>query len=170
MKRYVYVALAGLFIVFTTIGADAQVKACKGNGLTTAETASLLSAQNHLRAEHKLTPLKWDCKLSDYAQAWANGGQFKHRDDTPYGENMFVAATGTEPVTSATHRWGLEKAHWTNKTGACAAGKICTHYTQIVWKKTIHVGCGINRNATGKWKVLLVCNYDPEGNHPGPAY
>ena len=26
------------------------------------------------------------------------------------------------------------------------------------------IGCGINRAATGKWKVLMVCNYDPAGN------
>jgi pathogenesis-related protein 1 len=64
----------------------------------------------------------------------------------------------------------LEKASWNNKTASCAAGKTCTHYTQIVWKKTASIGCGINRNALGKWKVLLVCNYNPAGNGPGPPF
>ncbi len=68
------------------------------------------------------------------------------------------------------NRWRNEKASWDNMTGTCLTGKVCTHYTQVVWKKTKEVGCGINRDITGKWRAMLVCNYDPAGNRPGPAY
>ena len=169
------VVLTGLLIFAGAGAADGQVKKppvkCTGaNGLTAVEIAELLAAQNHARAEHKLAPLKWDCRLADMAQEWAKRGVFEHREDTSYGENMFVSALATEPVRSAVERWMLEKANWTNKTGTCATGKTCTHYTQIVWKTTTQVGCGINRNGAVKWKVLLVCNYNPAGNTPGPAY
>ena len=64
----------------------------------------------------------------------------------------------------------MEKAFWDNTAAICKPGKSCYHYTQVVWKDTTEVGCGINRKASGKMKMLLVCNYDPAGNFPGPAY
>ena len=143
---------------------------CGTNGLTADEIAEILAAHNHARAEHKLGHLTWDCKLADTAQEWANKGLFRHREDVLFGENLFVSSNSSEHISSVVAKWMGEMEHWTNKTGICAAGKICTLYTQIVWKTTARVGCGINRNATGKWKTLLVCNYSPAGNTPGPAY
>ncbi|MBK8466922.1 MAG: hypothetical protein IPL32_13920 [Chloracidobacterium sp.] len=40
----------------------------------------------------------------------------------------------------------------------------------MVWRKTARIGCGINRNTPGNWKTIVVCNYDPAGNKPGPAF
>jgi pathogenesis-related protein 1 len=88
-----------------------------------------------------------------------------------YGENIFVAGSRKVHASSAVDHWMHEKSSWNNDAGACKSGKVCAHYTQIVWKTTARVGCGINRQAPGgKWKTMLVCNYDPAGNHPGPAY
>ncbi|HEV7699218.1 MAG TPA: CAP domain-containing protein [Pyrinomonadaceae bacterium] len=142
---------------------------CAGNGLTQAEATEILVAHNRARAEVHLAPLKWDCTLAATAQAWASKGVAGHNDGTNFGENVFVSATDTEQVTSATTRWMGEKANWSNKGGACSAGKTCTHYTQMVWKATHVLGCGINRNGSEKWKVILVCNYDPMAM-TGPAY
>ena len=148
-----------------------DVKCAGANGLTTAELTELLNAQNQARAAQKLAPFTWDCRLAGMAQAWAARGVFEHRDDSSIGENMFVASMANEPVGSAVTRWMSEQVNWTNKSGTCAAGKICTHYTQLMWKKTTKVGCGINRNGTVKWTVVLVCDYDPPGNMgSGPAY
>lgn len=142
---------------------------CSGSTLTADEINQTLAVHNFDRAAHKLAPLKWDCKLAAMAQEWANRSVFEHRD-TPYGENIFVGATPNPTMNSMVDMWLGEKVFWTNKTGTCAAGKVCGHYTQIVWKTTAKVGCGINRNATGKWKVMFVCNYDPSGNTGGPAF
>jgi hypothetical protein len=127
----------------------------------------LLTAQNEARAELKLKPLSWDCKLADLAQAWAARGVFEHRDGNPFGENIFVSSNADTPPTAAVNNWMREKSFWNNKTAACQDGKVCTHYTQLVWKQTTQVGCGINRKAPGKWKFLLVCNFNPQGNFPG---
>ena len=169
-------AFAGIFIFATANETSAQIKKpvavkCTGhNGLTAAEITEVLAAQNQLRAEQKLAPLTWDCKLATTAQEWATKGVFVHRENFSYGENMFVSSNTAEPAVSAVTKWGGEKAFWTNKTGTCQTGKICTHYTQIVWKRSNHVGCGINRNGNVKWTTLLVCNYSPMGNTGGPAY
>ena len=143
---------------------------CAKNGLTDAEITGLLASHNNARTVVKTPLLVWDCKLADMAQRWAAKGVAAHRPDPMYGENIFVASNPAIEVDSVLKRWMAEQPNWTNATGTCAAGKVCTHYTQVIWKSTTHVGCGINRNATGKWKVLLVCNYDPQGNTGGPAF
>ncbi len=150
--------------------AKAAAAKCDANNLTAAEITELLSAQNKARSDQKLPPFTWDCNLAKYAQEWATRGIAEHRADTPYGENVFVASDPAENISTVVKTWMNEKSNWNNKTATCAVGKVCNHYTQIMWNRTSQVGCGINRNATGKWKVLLVCNYDPAGNSGGPAY
>lgn len=142
---------------------------CIGNGLTQAEQTEILVAHNRIRASIGLAPLKWDCGIATAAQSWAAKGLAEHNESTPYGENIFVAMDGAETVSTATERWESEKANWTNKPGTCASGRTCTHYTQIVWRSTSKIGCGINRSGPNKWKTILVCNYDIEGK-TGPAY
>jgi pathogenesis-related protein 1 len=138
--------------------------------LSAAEVDELLLAHNKLRSELKVPGLHWDCKLASYAQEWAARGEFAHRE-TALGENLFVSSSGSEPIGSVVTKWLGERDFWNNSTGQCKTGKICTHYTQTVWKGTLRVGCGINRNGAGKWKLLVVCNYDPPGNNTaGPAY
>lgn len=143
---------------------------CQQNGLEQAEVAELLSAHNMVRAELKLEPLTWDCSLELTAQRWADRAVTQHDEDTPFGESIFVSSTPTQNVGAVVVRWMLEQPNWDNRTGKCAAGKVCNHYTQIVWRSTKRIGCGINRSAAGKWKVFLVCHYDPAGNNGGRAY
>jgi hypothetical protein len=42
------------------------------------------------------------------------------------------------------------------------------HYTQVVWRDTRRVGCGMATCRQGEWTWrLLACNYDPPGNYMG---
>lgn len=144
---------------------------CSGKtGLSPAEITELLAAHNRARAESNVSPVTWDCKLADLAQEWATRGKFEHRENFVYGENMFVSSNTAEPITTVVSRWLAEKSNWNNSTGICMAGKICTHYTQTMWKTTTKVGCGINRAGTEKWKTVVVCNYEPASLSSGPAY
>lgn len=144
---------------------------CPGNGLSDDEITQMLTLHNNVRRDLKLTELKWDCRAAKFAQEWADKGVFQHRTNFDLGENIFVAQNTNESVVTAFSKWMDERANWTNSSGRCSSGKVCTHYTQIVWKNTRTVGCGINRNAKGKWGLMLVCNYDPAGNNRvGPAY
>lgn len=164
---------SALLIIFVS-NANAQVaqaKAmCPGTGLTSVEEKALLDGHNTIRKELGLRDLTWDCTLAKAAYSWAGRGIAEHNDDNPFGESIFVATSATESVSSSIKRWQAEKLNWTNDTGKCAVGKICLHYTQIVWRTTAKLGCGINRNVTGKWKTILVCNYDPAGNTGGKAF
>jgi uncharacterized protein YkwD len=144
---------------------------CPGaNNLTETEINGILDAHNKARADVGLPKLKWNCKLADYAQQWAKRGIFEHRTSSLYGENIFASPDTNATPVSGVQLWMTEKSFWNNSTAVCQNGKTCTHYTQIVWKNTGEIGCGINRNASGSWKLIFVCNYSPAGNSPGKAY
>lgn len=172
-KQLVFTSLLTLALA---LGANAQkVKKngnrCPGtNGLTETEITQILDAQNKIRADVGLSKLAWSCKMAEMAQAWATRGIFEHRANPIYGENLFVASKSDVPAADGVQSWLVEKSFWNNSAGMCQTGKTCVHYTQMVWGKTTEVGCGINRNASGKWKLMLVCNYSPMGNFPGKAY
>jgi len=160
-----------MFVAFALPAAISAQKTCSGpNGLTPAEIGDILTAHNKARAVNKLDELKWDCNLAEMAQEWATRGKFEHRTAPKYGECLFVSSRSTAKATAAVDQWMLEKVSWDAKTATCDVSKVCTHYTQVVWKKTKKIGCGINRSAPGKWKVLVVCNYDPAGNNGGPPF
>lgn len=142
---------------------------CKANGLSESEITEIIDGHNKLRGPLGLMPLVWNCALADLAQDWAGRSQFEHRE-TPFGENIFVSANPSEPIATVLGRWMGERANWDNIAGVCAEGKVCTHYTQMVWRSTAKFGCGINRQAAGKWRSMLVCNYDPASRSSGPAY
>ena len=46
----------------------------------------------------------------------------------------------------------------------------CGHYTQIVWRKSTQLGCGVAscNSARGK-QDIWICNYSPAGNFAGMA-
>lgn len=68
-----------------------------------------------------------------------------------------VQAINAADVVSA---WADEAQdyHYASNT-YCKAGKQCGHYTQVVWRDTKQVGCGMSLcpNQAQIW----VCNYDP---------
>jgi len=147
------------------------VTTCPGNnGLPVGAITELLNAQNNVRTQLKLAKFTWNCQMADFAQEWANRGIFEHRSNNKYGENIYVSSNGDVTLTNVVDKWLTERDFWNNSTGICKDGKVCSHYTQIIWRATKQIGCGINRNVTGKWKVLLVCNYDPPGDIDSPAY
>lgn len=153
-----------------TILTAAVAKPCTGkNDLTQAEITMLLDKHNSVRASFGLPKLTWSCQLADMAQEWASKGVFEHRD-TRMGESIYTSSLANVTVQAGFESWMGEKPFWNNDTAICEAGKVCTHYTQIVWRKTTEIGCGINRNVPGKWKALMVCNYNPGGNLPGKAF
>jgi len=44
--------------------------------------------------------------------------------------------------TSIVVAWDGEKSDYTFATRTCASGKVCGHYTQVVWAKSKYLGCG----------------------------
>ncbi|GLT72515.1 hypothetical protein SLA2020_444420 [Shorea laevis] len=126
-----------------------------------------LKAHNDARAAVGVAALTWDDKVAAYAQNYAN----KHIGDCnlvhsggPYGENL-AASTGDLSGTAAVKLWVDEKADYNYNSNSCAAGKVCGHYTQVVWRNSVRLGCAKVRCNNGG--TFIGCNYDPPGNFNG---
>ncbi len=70
--------------------------------------------------------------------------------------------------------WASEDVDYDYASNTCNAGKVCGHYTQLVWRDSTGVGCAsrvcnVNSPFTignGRW-ILWVCDYLPPGNYIG---
>lgn len=131
----------------------------------------LVDTHNQYRDEVGVPPLQWSETLAESAQAWADHlaatNTFGHSGDD-YGENIWQGSAGAFSLTDMVESWGSEKENFTNgifpdvsTTGNWAD---VGHYTQIVWRDTTEVGCGL---ATGNGWDVLVCQYSPPGNIMG---
>jgi hypothetical protein len=135
------------------------------------EQTALVDAHNQWRARFNSPPLAWDGGLAGIAQDWADqlaaSGQFDHRPDNQFGENIFMGTSGAYPAGAVVDDWGSEQANYDIPSLTCAVGAVCGHFTQVVWSKTARVGCGRATGADGN--DYWVCNYDPAGNMQGDS-
>lgn len=134
--------------------------------------AGITAAHNKIRDPLGLPPLVWSDDLARFAQTWADklkrkGCRLDHRprsgpDAQKYGENIY-SSTGYAPTAAdVVDTWAAEVADYNYKTNRCKG--VCGHYTQIVWRNSQRVGCGM---ATCGDTEVWVCNYDPPGNFLG---
>uniref|UniRef100_A0A0K8RN11 Putative antigen 5 protein n=1 Tax=Ixodes ricinus TaxID=34613 RepID=A0A0K8RN11_IXORI len=108
-------------------------------------------------------------KINLWAQAWAENiaarDMMYHRPNNPYGENLYVfvsspAAKRPKPkaVVSA---WYNEIKYYNFRKGGFSGAT--GHFTQVVWKASIKLGCGWARSRRDN--IYVVCNYSPPGNY-----
>jgi hypothetical protein len=44
----------------------------------------------------------------------------------------------------------------------------CGHYTQVVWRASTQIGCGVTSCGSGfRMQTEVICNYAPAGNFVG---
>ena len=145
----------------------------------------MIEVHNRVRASVGVPPLTWSPTLASYAQAWAehlasDGCRMVHRShagNNPLkaGENLYWASPTrwsdgrSEPQRIAPEQppaaWAGEGSDYDLGSNRCAEGKVCGHYTQMVWASSRQVGCGSQLCADGG--QIWVCNYDPPGNWVG---
>jgi pathogenesis-related protein 1 len=146
-----------------------------------------------------LPDLTWSPMLAAYAQEWATQlasdpstcAQPVHRSGSDlqaknYGENLaaFSGRGGVGNVSTAqqaVNGWASEVSCWTYGTilGSEQCNMTCTtnlhsdgcgHYTQIVWRKSLLLGCGVATCMNGQsTEDIWICNYSPAGNFVGQA-
>lgn len=165
----------------STDGAPATIDAAPVVG----EPAGLVGttdAHNAVRAQVGVGPLTWDPALAAIAAAWAAQchdteapiGLIDHNPGrsngypTYVGENIYGAG-GQASGTDAVALWASEKASYDHATNSCAAGRVCGHYTQIVWRNTTKVGCAIHNCPGLQFGSSVVCDYGPGGNIGGQS-
>ncbi|CAH8865697.1 unnamed protein product [Trichobilharzia szidati] len=126
----------------------------------------VMNCELHNQPPAKYLPdLQWDNDLAYYAQLLADRCVFEHDEvKLPQyervGQNIAIYWT----IEKAVDAWFNEYKEYDYYTGDCY--EVCGHYTQMVWQKTTHVGCGL-RNCTqylGYLGLSIICNYGEGGN------
>jgi pathogenesis-related protein 1 len=147
-------------------------------------SAAFITAHNEWRAKVGITEkLSYSPALAATAQAWAdnlkktNDCQMRHStSDGRYGENLYWASAltwsdGRKELLNVDSKkvvdsWASEKADYDYASNHCTTGKMCGHYTQIVWRTTTTVGCGM-AVCENTQEQIWVCQYQPAGNWLG---
>lgn len=128
-----------------------------------------LEAQNEARNEVGVDPLVWDDAVAAYASSYANqriSDCAMVHSNGPFGENI-AWGSGDMSAQDAAEMWIDEKKYYDYDSNTCndPNGGTCLHYTQVVWKNTLRLGCAkVVCNSGG---TFITCNYDPPGNYMG---
>ncbi|ESN97579.1 hypothetical protein HELRODRAFT_178014 [Helobdella robusta] len=147
-----------------------------------SDVKKIVDKHNLLRKKEgssKMLPIKWSSKLANYASAWAQNCAFEHgqpaeaQNEDDIGQNLYASSTSNVDYESAIQNWYDEKPDYSYDSNSCRSGKMCGHYTQVVWATTTEVGCAVqmcNKGIEGlPWPRghIIVCNYLPPGNWEG---
>ncbi len=140
----------------------------------------MTAAHNSVRRQLDIPPLVWSDRLAEHARdrarhlAEENCCRLRHETSGRYGENLYWASSirwsdGRREVQEidAAHvvaAWSSEQQDFDPQTRTCRKRNStgCGHYTQIIWRQTMTLGCGMAIcNDQGQ---VWVCVYDPPGN------
>jgi len=159
------------------------VSVCLGLGpsegkASDVDSERMLRAHNQVRAVVEVGPVRWSASLASSASRWAshlaqhNGCTMKHSGP---GENLYWASPLTwsdgrrkrqqlseDDVVSS---WAAERVFYKYEKNTCRQGKVCGHYTQVVWRDTAEIGCA--RSFCSNQGQIWVCHYRPFGNLVG---
>jgi len=127
----------------------------------------VLELHNYFRCLHGAPPLAWNKDIEKHAKNWAVKGRGSYAP--PYyrtnvggfelvGQNIARSITNDTTLRDAIVGW---YAQMPLPKGIVSEGSWDTHaYTQMVWRSTTDIGCGI-------WYQSFVCHYGPAGNVDG---
>lgn len=178
-------------------GRDAQGGGNPESGRLVGITAAHNAVRAAVQTTPPLPPLVWSQTIADYAQQWATSlatsmcAQPQHRsaaelEAKDYGENLATFGSGgllqaASTAQQAVNAWAAEEACWTygtiQGTEKCDVtcytnlhSDGCGHYTQVVWRASTQLGCGVASCKNGALSEdIWICNYAPAGNFIGRA-
>ncbi|XP_019185311.1 PREDICTED: STS14 protein-like [Ipomoea nil] len=132
-----------------------------------------LDVHNQARADVGVDPLTWSPKL-----ATAAGLKVRYQRDNQncsyaslsggeYGSNQMLSDGTAVTPRMAAENWVQQKSFYNYANNMCVAGHPrCRSYTQVVWKKSLELGCSQATCPKGQI-TLTICFYNPPGNTVG---
>lgn len=162
--RFNYFLLCSFLLFFTYTGRSQSTKPVYNDPNF---ISSVLQQHNTYRKALQLPDLTWSEDLAKDALGWAqhlakiDNGQHDMSVRGKEGENIWWGTAGQFSYIDMVTAWGNEKSSF--KYGVfpnCGSG-VVGHYTQIVWKNTLSVGCALASNGTTDF---FVCRYKVPGN------
>ncbi|GJZ61047.1 basic form of pathogenesis-related protein 1-like protein [Tanacetum coccineum] len=129
--------------------------------------SEFLVPHNEARAQVGVEPLTWNYSLAAYAHRYAYhmlGSCDLRHSEGPFGENLAEGYGNQFSCNEAVNLWVGEKEYYDYDSNSCV-GDECRHYTQVVWRDSVHLGCAKLMCRNGWW--FVICSYDPPGNYEG---
>jgi len=137
--------------------------------------AVVLREHNEARAEVGVSDIALDPDLNRqalaYAEELARTGRFEHSPGSwrqGQGENLWAGTASAFSYEDMADGWSSEKRFYVHDRFPYVSNtgrwQDVGHYTQIIWRNTTRLGCGV---ATGSGRDYLVCRYAPPGNVSG---
>jgi len=132
-----------------------------------------LELHNDERALFNIPGLTWNADLAETALAWAkqlaSKGSLSHSSGRVHiGENVSYTGTKANSIDRLIGMWLDEKKYFVYKPypdcSNSGDSSDVGHYTQLIWKDTTELGCGLS---TKSGKDFLVCQYKTSGNRIG---
>lgn len=149
----------------------------------TGRMVGMTAAHNRWRdavgASPAIPHVTWSPDLAAVAQAYAEslaaGGCRLVHSRNGYGENLAWFGGSSASPDRVVDAWASELSCYSygtfmgtdTCTSDCDGSGGCGHYTQVVWRDTARIGCGLATCPTGA--EIWSCNYDPPGNFLGRA-
>lgn len=141
-----------------------------------AYRAAILNIHNTYRSRHQVGPLQQNASIGAIAQRYASylarNKIFMHSDDNNgLGENLGKGGPYRSPSVADCASYGQQYAKaWYDEVSDYnfrypESNSGSGHFTQMVWKNTNQLGCGIDFDSD--IQVYIVCNYYPSGNWGG---
>jgi hypothetical protein len=137
-----------------------------------AVRAAVTQPANYKGTWTPLPDVAWSDTVAASAKAWADNlaatqnCNLVHESQSTYGENLAMG-TNLTPQQAVT-MWASEKNlyTWSATYSMADFNAGSGHYTQLVWRKSIQIGCG---SATCGRSVVISCRFSPPGNYIGQA-
>ncbi len=133
-------------------------------GVSTAEQQAILELHNKYRAQHCVPPVEWSAELAAAAQHYADKCWISHNSHKARGIGENLAWGGERDAASAVDAWYKEVKNYPFNRPAFVSGT--GHFTQMIWKDTKQIGCGVAKCYFGTVR-FWVCRYTPQGNWDG---
>ncbi|KAH9469434.1 hypothetical protein Pst134EA_006724 [Puccinia striiformis f. sp. tritici] len=127
-----------------------------------------LDAHNNYRSQYGVRSLTWSEDLVEAARRQTDKCVWKHTKHNKYGENIAAGQNSASEVVLAWVEGPNEREIW--NPGSATP----THFTQVVWKETVQIGCAFKTCETIEGSnlpqspvKLWACEYHPKGNVGG---
>merc|ERR1712137_617740 len=143
-------------------------------GLTSSERSVIVTEHNNVRtnvnppANPPIPNVSYDANIeTNVAGPYASQCVIAHNPNRgQLGENIYAESpytSFTNALRNAMFYWAGEVQYYTitATSQSCQSGKVCGHYTQVVWENSTTIGCGV---ANCNNMAFVVCNYSPPGN------
>ncbi|MED6113809.1 sts14 protein [Stylosanthes scabra] len=173
MKENTLLSSLLLLSSLTILHASAQGETSTPPPLPPAAT-EFLAAHNEARAAVGVQPLIWSQQLANTTgrlvrlQRDRMACQFANLTPGKYGANQLLARGGAVTPRMAVDEWVKQKQYYNHANNSCAPNHRCGVYTQVVWRKSVMLGCA-QATCVKEDASLTICFYDPPGNYFGES-